>query len=187
MAKALAAACAGVAFLFTVDALMANEAGSHGESHAALFALVWPHSAVNGLVLGQVGGLCETLGAHRADVWTHSCVDLLVLYHATGQSECLPTVRAGERSFSQVLPLMALQGEGFIEGLVTMQAWEGLVIGMHVPLMLSQVRGANEILAASVTHIGLFPSVCADVLAVIRGPDIGLNTEGAVIGSFTSV
>ncbi len=126
-----------------------------------------PHSAVNGHMLSQVGGLCEALGAHRADVWTHSHVDLLVLGHSTGQSEGLPTVRAGERSFSQVLPLVTLQREGFIEGLATVRAWEGLVIGVHVPLMLSQVRGANEIFATSITDVGLFTRVRADMLAVI--------------------
>lgn len=62
---------------------------------------------------------------------------------------------------------MALQGEGFVEGLATVRAWEGLVIGVHVSFMLPQVRGANEILATSVTDIGLFTSVCADMLAVI--------------------
>ena len=118
-------------------------------------------------MLCQVGGLCETLSAHRADVRTHSLVDLLVLYHATGQSEGLATVGAGERSFSQVLSLVTLQGQGFIEGLTTVRAWEGLVIGVHVPFMLSQVRGANKILATSVTDVGLFARVRADMLAVI--------------------
>lgn len=167
VAEALAAARAAVALLLTVDVLMTNEAGSHGKSHAALFALVWPHSAVNGLVLRQVGGLCETLGAHRAGVRTHSCVDLLVLCHATGQGERHPTVGAGERSFSQVLPLMTLQGEGFVEGLATVRARERLVVGVHVPLVLAQVRGPNKVLAASIADVGLFPSVCADMLAVI--------------------
>lgn len=55
VAKVLAAACAAVGFLFIVDVLVTNEAGNHGERHAALCALVWPLSAVNGLVLGQVG------------------------------------------------------------------------------------------------------------------------------------
>lgn len=154
-------------FLFIVDVLVTNEARGHGKRHAALFTLMRPCSAVNGLVLGQVGRLGETLGTHRADVGTHSCVDLLVLCHTTGQSEGFPTVGAGERSLSQVLPLMTLQGEGFIEGLATVRAREGLVIGMHVPLMLSQVRGADEILATSVTDVGLLTSVCADMLAVI--------------------
>lgn len=90
-----------------------------------------------------------------------------MLRHATFQSEGLPTVRAGERSFSQVLTLVPLQGEGLIEGLATLHAREGLVIGVDVPLVLSQVRGSNEILATRVTDVGLFTSVCADMLAVI--------------------
>lgn len=186
-AKALAAARAAVGFLFTVDVLVPHEAGGHGKRHAALGALMGPRSAVNGLVLGQVGRLREALGAHRADVRTNSGVALLVLCHATGQSEGFATVGAGERPLSKVLPLVALQGEGFVEGLATVRAGEGLVVGMHVPLVLPQVRGANEILPTSVTRVGLFTGVCADVLAVIRGPDVGLDTEGAVIWSFTRV
>lgn len=154
-------------FLFIVDVLVTNKARGHGKRHAALFALMRPCSAVNGLVFSQVGRLGETLGAHGADVRTHSRVDLLVLRHTTGQGEGFPTVGAGERSLTQVLALMTLQGEGFIEGLATVCAREGLVIGMHVPLMLSQVRGADEILATSVTDVGLLTSVCADMLAVI--------------------
>lgn len=165
--EVLAAARAAVGFLFIVDVLVTNKAGSHGKRHAALGALVGSLSAVNGLVLGQVGGLREALGAHRADVRTHSPVDLLVLCHATGQSKGLPAVGTGERSFSQVLTLMSFQREGFIKGLATVRAWEGLVVGVHVPLMLSQVRGANEILSASVTDVGLLTGVCADMLPVI--------------------
>lgn len=167
MAEVLAAARAAVGFLFIVDVLVTNEAGNHGERHAALCALVWPLPAVNGLVLGQVGGLCETLGAHGADERTHPCVDLLVLRHATFQSEGLPAVGAAERPLSQVLTLVTLQGEGFIEGLATLRAREGLVVGVDVPLVLSQVRGSDEVLAARVTDVGLFTSVCADMLAVI--------------------
>lgn len=62
---------------------------------------------------------------------------------------------------------MALQGQGFIKSLATVCAGEGLVVGVHVPLVLPQVRGANEILATSVADVGLLPSVCADMLAVI--------------------
>lgn len=187
VAEGLAAARAAVAFLLAVDELMANETGRHGESHAALVALVRPHSAVNGLVLRQVGGLCETLAAHRAGVRTHSCVALPVLGHATGQGERHPAVGAGERSFAQVLPLVALQGEGFVEGLVAVCAWERLVVAVHVPLVLAQVRGANEVLAARIADVGLLPRVRADMLAVIRRPDVGLNAERAVIGPLAGV
>lgn len=139
----------------------------HRKRHAALFALVGPLSAVNGLVLAQVGGLCETFGAHGANERTHPCVDLLVLRHTTGQSKRLSAVGAAERPRSQVLTLVTLQGERFIEGLATMSAREGFVIDVHVPLVLPQVRGAYEILAASVTDVGLFTCVCSDMLAVI--------------------
>lgn len=185
--KVLAAARAVVGFLLTVDVLVTHEARCHGERHAALCALVGPRAAVNGLVLGQVGRLGEALGAHRADVRTNPRVDLLVLCHPTGQSEGFAAVGAGERPLSQVLPLVALQGEGLIEGLAAVRAWEGLVIGVHVPLMLPQVRGTNEILPTGVTCVGLFTCVCADMLAVIRGPDVGLDAEGAVVWSFSRV
>lgn len=139
VAKILAAAHAVVGFLFTMYELVTNKTGSHGKCHATFCALMGPHSAVNGFMLGQVGGLCETLGAHRADKRTHPSVDFLVLCHAAGQGKPLLTVGAGEGSFSQVLTLVALQSKGFIEGLAAVRAWEGLVIGVHVPLMLPQV------------------------------------------------
>jgi len=118
-------------------------------------------------MLGQVGGFCETLGAHGTDIWTYSSVDFLMLRQAAGQCECFPTVGAGEGPLSQVFTLMTLQGEGFIEGLTTVRAGERLVVGVHVPLMLPQVRGADEILAASVTDVGLLTSVCANMFAVV--------------------
>jgi len=181
VAKVLAASRASVGFLFAVDVLVTHEAGGHGERHAALGALVGPRSGVDGLVLSQVGRLGETLGAHRADVRPNAGVALLVLGHAAGQSEGFAAVGAGEGPLPQVLPLVALQGEGLVESLVAVRAREGLVVGVHVPLVLPQVGGANEILAAGVAHVGLFAGVCADVLAVVGGPDVGLDAEGAVI------
>lgn len=187
VAEVLAAARAAVGFLVVVDELVPNQTGGHGERHATLRTLMRPHAAVNGLMLCQVGRFREALGTDGADVWTHSHVDFLVFGHATGQGECFPTVRTGERSFSQVLPLVALQGKGLVEGLPTVCAWEGLVVGVHVSLMLSQVRGAYEILSTGVTDVGLLTRVCADVFAIIRGPDVCFHTEGAVIWSLTRV
>lgn len=66
-----------------------------------------------------------------------------------------------------MLALVAFQGERLVEGLATVRTWERLVVGVHVPLMLPQVGGADEILAACFTDVGLLAGVCADVLAVI--------------------
>ena len=153
MAEVFAATCATVGFLFAVDKLVTNQAGRHCKCHTALSTLERPHSTVNGFMFGQVRGFSEAFGTHGADIWTHSLVDFLVLGHTTGEGKCFSTVRTGERPFPQVLTLVTLQGQGFIEGLAAVCTWERLVIDVHVSLMLPEVRGADEILATSVTRV----------------------------------
>lgn len=187
LAEVLAAAGAAVWLLVVVNELVAYQAGSHGKCHTALPTLVRPDSAVDGFVLCQVGGFRETLGAHGANKRTYSHVDFLVLHHAAGQSEGFPTVGTGEGSFPEMLPLVAFQGERFVEGLATVCAWERLVVGVHVPLVLSQIRGADKILSAGFTDVRFLARVCADVLAVIRGPDVRFVTKGTAVWSFPSV
>lgn len=167
VAEVFAAARTTVGFLVAVDELVTHQAGRHSKCHTAFCALVRPHATVDGFMLCQIRGFGETFGADGADIWTHAFVDFLVLCHTTGKGKCFSTVGTGERPLPQVLTLVTLQGQGLIEGLTTVGTWERLVVGVHVSLMLSQVRGPDEILAAGVTDVGLFTSVCADMLAVI--------------------
>lgn len=51
VAEVLATARAAVRLLVVVNELVTNQTGGHGERHAALSALMRPHSTVNGFVL----------------------------------------------------------------------------------------------------------------------------------------
>lgn len=186
-AEGHAAACAVVGPLSGMDTLVTDQAGHHGKCHPALRTLVGADAAVYGLVLQQVGGLGEGLGTDQAGVGSHPGVHLLVLCHAAGHGKGFPTNGTAEGPLAQMGSLMAEQGQRLVEGPAALRTWKGFVVGVHVALVLPQVRGAHKVLAAGLAHVWLLSGVRADVLAVIGGPDVGLVTEGAVVWSLSGV
>lgn len=186
-AEGPAAACAVEGPLSSMDALVTDQARYHGERHPALGAFVGTDAAVHGLVLQQVGGLGEGFGADQAGVGSHPGVHHLVLCHAAGHGKGFPTNGTAEGPLAQMGSLMAEQGQRLVEGPAALRTWKGFVVGVHVALVLPQVRGAHKVLAAGLAHVWLLSGVRADVLAVIGGPDVGLVTEGAVVWSLSGV
>lgn len=193
LAEALAAAAAAqtlpssAAGPAAMQVAVPHQSGRGGKRQAALLALVGSLAAVDGLVLGQVGRLGEALVADGAGVRPHAGVGLPVLCHAAGQAEGLAAVGAGKGPLAQVLALVALQRQGLVESLAAVRAREGLVIGVRVAFVLAQVGRADEVFAAGAAGVGFLTGVRADVLAVVRGPDVRPGAEGAVVGTLARV
>lgn len=146
---------------------MPDQSRGHGKSHPALVTLVRTEAAVHRLVLEQIGRLGEGLAADGADVRPNAAVHLAVLHHATGHGKRLSALGADERPLAHVRALVPEQRQRLVEGFTALCTREGLVVDVHVPLVLAQVRRADKVLAAGIADVWLLAGVGADVLAVV--------------------